>query len=118
MIQTGLRALPAVLALTGAAFVATSSAPAAGDVSAERLLLDEARTAFASGDYAKSLERLDRHRTRFPAGVLSEEREALAVRALAASGNKADATKRAHAFVAKYPESIMRPAVEAAVRDP
>jgi hypothetical protein len=81
-------------------------------------MLDEARTAFSSGDYAKSLHRLDRHRARFPSGVLSEEREALAVRALAASGNKSEAAKRARAFVTKYPESIMRPAVEAAAHDP
>lgn len=92
-----------------------SSSP--GDVSAERLLLDEARVAFAAGDYSKSLERLERHRARFPSGVLAEEREALAVRALAARGDKVEATKRARSFVAKYPESIMRPAVEAAVND-
>lgn len=88
------------------------------DVSAERLLLDEARVAYASGDYAKSLDRLHQHRARFPSGALTEEREALTVRALAASGNKAEAAKRARAFVKKYPESIMRPAVEAAAQEP
>jgi hypothetical protein len=97
---------------------AVPSAPAPSDVSAERLLLDEARTAFSSGDYAKSLDRLGRHKARFPAGVLTEEREALAIRALAAGGNKAEAVKRARSFVTRYPESIMRPAVEAAANEP
>lgn len=93
-------------------------APSNVDVSAERLLLDAARTAFASGDYARSLDRLGQHEARFPSGVLSEEREALAIRALAASGDEAAATKRARLFVTKYPESIMRPAVEAAAGAP
>lgn len=100
--------------------VVTAAAPVSSgsDVSAERLMLDEARTAFASGDYAKSLDRLERHKARFPFGTLSEEREALAVRALAAGGNKTEAARRGRAFVAKYPDSIMRPAVESAVQDP
>lgn len=84
-------------------------------MAAERLLLDEARTAFASGDYDRSLDRLQRHKDRFAGGVLTEEREALAVRSLAALGKRSEAITRAQAFVARYPESIMRPAVEGAV---
>lgn len=107
--------LPSTSKVTPAA-----SAPAlsGSDVHTERLMLDEARRAFASGDYAKSLERVERHKARFPSGVLSEEREALAVRALAGGGNKAEAAKRARAFVVKYPDSIMRPAVEGAADEP
>lgn len=93
---------------------AVTPSPSA-QITAERLLLDEARTAFASGDYGRSLDRLQRHKDRFAGGVLTEEREALAVRALAALGKRADAITRAQAFVARYPESIMRPAVEGAV---
>ena len=85
-------------------------------IAAERLLLDDARSAFASGDYPKALLLLRRHGERFPAGVLAEEREALTVRALAALGKNDEADARARAFVAKYPESIMRPAVESAVQ--
>jgi hypothetical protein len=59
---------------------------------------------------------LRRHADRFPSGVLAEEREALAVRALAAAGRRSEAEVRGRAFAAKYPESIMRPAVESAIR--
>jgi outer membrane protein assembly factor BamD (BamD/ComL family) len=88
---------------------------AGAQVAEERLLLDGARSAFASGDYDKALAELRRHGARFPTGVLAEEREALTVRALAALGNTREADARARAFVAKYPESIMRPAVQSAI---
>ena len=107
--------LPGVAPAVAAA--ASSVLPSQSErIAAERLLLDDARSAFASGDYPKALLLLRRHGERFPAGVLSEEREALTVRALAALGRNGEAEARARAFVAKYPESIMRPAVEAAVR--
>lgn len=105
------------LPMTGpvtASSVATPTAPSAR-LAAERLLLDSARSAFASGDYEKALVLLRHHAERHPGGVLVEEREALTIRSLAALGRKGEAETRARAFVARYPESIMRPAVEAAV---
>lgn len=87
-------------------------------IAVERSLLDGARSAFATGDYETALERLRHHAERHPSGVLAEEREALTIRTLVALGRKPEAKARASAFASKYPESIMRPAVEAAIGDP
>jgi hypothetical protein len=81
----------------------------------ERAILDDARTAFARGEFAASLTALDLHRARFPTGMLREEREALAVRTLAALGRTADARARAERFRSEFPNSLMLPAVENAV---
>jgi hypothetical protein len=82
---------------------------------AERALLDRARSAFARGDHEASLAALEEHEARYRAGILAEEREALAVRTLAALGRTAQARERGQRFVARYPGSLMRPAVEAAM---
>lgn len=52
----------------------------------------------------------------FPDGVLSEERRALLVIALANRGAKEEAAREAQAFFARYPQSPMRERVEAALR--
>ncbi|MDD9941604.1 MAG: hypothetical protein OXU20_11230 [Myxococcales bacterium] len=52
----------------------------------------------------------------FPDGLLVEERRALIVIALARSGRRAEAARRARAFLARYPDSPMREQVEAALR--
>jgi hypothetical protein len=77
--------------------------------------LDEARTAFMRGEPSACLRALERHAQRFPSGRLSEEREALAVRALASMNRGDEARARAARFRERYPESLMLPAVEAAV---
>jgi outer membrane protein assembly factor BamD (BamD/ComL family) len=51
----------------------------------------------------------------FPGGVLSEERQALQVVALAKSGATEDARRKAVRFFARYPESPMRELVESAL---
>jgi hypothetical protein len=84
-------------------------------MSAERALLDPARASFARGEYERALAALEQHKTRYAAGLLTEEREALAVRTLAALGRPALARERGKRFVARYPESLMLPAVEAAM---
>jgi hypothetical protein len=109
-------ALPSGSPVIGSVMPAPASPSAR--VEAERLLLDEARAAFASGDHDKALALLRRHEQRFRGGVLSEERDALTVRALAALGKKSEAAALGRAFVAKYPDSIMRPAVESAMGRP
>jgi hypothetical protein len=55
---------------------------------------------------------LDDVQRRFGAGDLGEEREALAIEALACVGRSADASRRAAAFVLAHPESIHAAAVE------
>ena len=95
--------------------LASAQAPAASAANGERQLIDAARTEFSRGYPADCLIALDRHRDRYPAGALREEREALAVRALAALGRTAEAQTRGARFLATYPQSLMRVAVEAAM---
>jgi hypothetical protein len=94
-------------------------APAPSDanstLAAERRLLDEARQALAHGEPGAGLAPLDRHATRYPKGVLTEEREALAVRLLAALGQNAAATNRAENFHRRFPNSLFTPAVNNAI---
>lgn len=58
----------------------------------------------------------ERGEREFARGVLSEERRALQVLALAKSGDLAAATARSREFFASYPQSPMRELVEAALR--
>lgn len=109
--------LPRARASEPSARPAAQSAAPASQLSAERLLLDRARAAFARGEHDAALSALDEHQTKYPSGLLTEEREALAVRALASLGRSAEAHDRGRRFVARYPESLMLPAVEAAIAD-
>lgn len=90
------------------------SSAAPSSLAAERQVLDRAREAFARGDHERTLSLIADHARAHPEGALREEREALAVRALAAAGKVDAARDRGARFVARYPQSLMRPAVEAA----
>jgi len=92
-----------------------ASAEPATSLAAERRLLDEARHALSRGEFASGLAPLEAHGKRFPKGVLTEEREALAVRLLAALGNQAAALARAASFHRRFPQSMFTPAVDNAV---
>ncbi len=81
----------------------------------ERRLLDEARQDLARGEPQAGLAPLDRHAKRFPKGILTEEREALAVRLLAALGQGDAATSRAENFHRRFPNSLFTPAVDNAI---
>src|SRR5262249_47654100 len=72
----------------------------------------EARDALRRGDAAAALAQLEQIRARFPAGVLGQEREALAIEALAKSGRRADAATRAAAFLQAYPSSPLAAKVQ------
>ena len=78
-------------------------------------LVARAQTALHRGLYASALSALDEHTRRFPRGELAEEREALAVQALARAGRGAEARRRAERFEARYPRSLLGPVVRAAV---
>jgi outer membrane protein assembly factor BamD (BamD/ComL family) len=71
----------------------------------EAQLLLGARGALRSGDCKGALEKLEETRTRFPNGALSQEREALAIEALACAGRDVEAADRAAAFLREYPAS-------------
>jgi hypothetical protein len=87
-----------------------------GALAAEQSLLDPARAALAGGDGATALARLALHERRFPAGLLSQEREAMAIRALVLTGARADAERRAAAFRSRYPGSLLGPTIDATLR--
>jgi hypothetical protein len=81
----------------------------------ERRLLDAARQALARGEPQAGLAPLELHAKRFANGKLSEEREALGVRLLAALGNRAAALERTERFHRRFPNSLFAPAVDNAV---
>ncbi|APR83736.1 Hypothetical protein A7982_09085 [Minicystis rosea] len=78
----------------------------------ESRLLAEARAALRRGDPGGALAMLEQIRTKFPGGMLVQEREALAIEALARSGRKGEAAARADAFVKAYPSSPLAARVQ------
>ena len=78
-------------------------------------MLDEARAALARGEGGRCLTTLARHQSEYPGGRLSVEREVLTIQALVVSGRRAEAVRRAQAFRAAHPKSLLWPAVEASV---
>jgi len=78
---------------------------------AELRLLREARAAVAREDCVAALRPIAEHARRFREGRLSEEREALRVKALVGCGRTGDARRAAAAFRARFPRSVLLPAV-------
>jgi hypothetical protein len=78
---------------------------------AELRLLRQARAAVAREDYAAALSPITEHARRFKDGRLTEEREALRVKALAGLGRTDEARRAARAFRARFPRSVLLPAV-------
>jgi hypothetical protein len=79
---------------------------------AELRLLRQARAAVARKDYAAALPPLAEHARRFKNGRLTEEREALRVRSLAGLGRTDEARRAAQGFEARYPRSVLLPAIK------
>jgi hypothetical protein len=103
---------PAAPVPTQAPRASASAEPDNRSLAGERALLDVARTALANGDPARALQAVARHEKTYPNGLLVEEREALAVKALAAAGRNDEARARGGRFVKRFPNGLMRPAVE------
>ncbi len=95
---------------------APKPSPSAIDV--ERLLIEQATSALSRGQGEQALAACARHAEQFPAGQLAEERESLAIRALAALGRGDEARARAAAFRSRFPDSLLLEAVNAAVAEP
>lgn len=96
---------------------ASPSPSVTADVStAERLLVDAARTKLATEDPDAALDLLGEHERRFPHGGLSEEREALAVQALVQSRRYDAARARAKRFRNRWPNSVFLPAVDTTIQ--
>jgi RNA polymerase sigma-70 factor (ECF subfamily) len=82
-------------------------------LAAESAILDVARSGIARGEPEPALEAVGRHQRRFPHGLLTEEREALAIRALLLAARDDEAHARASRFRAAYPGSMFWPSLEA-----
>ena len=83
---------------------------------AEAAVLERARRELAAGDAPAALTTLADAERQFPLGALVEEREALAIRSLAAAGQHAAARDRAAAFTREHPTSIQAATIAAALR--
>ncbi len=111
---------PPVVAAPAAPSAPAAQAPSSlpsrsSQLSAERVLLDEARAALAQGDPDRALDRLERHRRTFAAPILGEERDAMRVEALAKASRGDEARAAAAAFRKRWPDSLFASAVQAAV---
>jgi hypothetical protein len=95
---------------------AASTIARAQSLALERLLLEEARTALARGDGTSAMAAVNRHAMKFPRGALGEEREAMAVQALVATGRLSDAKERAARFHKFFPNSMLSAMVDAATK--
>jgi len=71
----------------------------------ESALVSRARDALRGGDPATALATLETARVRFPRGVLGQERQVLTIEALAASGDRTGASRKATAFLKQFPGS-------------
>lgn len=88
------------------------------DLVREREVIDAARAALARGRPADALSATTRHAERWPRGHLAEEREVIAIQALAGLGRRVEADRRATAFKRAFPSSMLIPAVDAALAGP
>jgi len=91
--------------------IAASGSSSADAARAELHLMRQARAAVARGDFAAALSPIAEHARRFKNGRLVEEREALRVKALGGLGRTSEARRAAAAFRARFPRSVLLPAV-------
>ncbi|HTA92181.1 MAG TPA: hypothetical protein VK745_21525 [Polyangiaceae bacterium] len=71
----------------------------------ESVAVLEIRRTLRAGDASGALRLLEQARQRFPHGALSQEREALSIEALAKSGSRDAAARKADAFLRAHPKS-------------
>ena len=70
-------------------------------------LLRLARQALVVGDYVQALREICAHGRRFPKSPMSEEREALRIRALQGQGRSDEARQAAGEFRKQFPQSVL-----------
>ena len=94
------------------AIVSGRLAPSQADAARTELrLLRQARAAVAREDYEAALPLIAEHVRRFKDGRLTEEREALRVKALAGVGRMDEALRAAEAFRVRFSRSVLLPVV-------
>lgn len=91
----------------GAVAPPSSGSSSASSLAEEHRLLRAARGALPANP-ARALALTREHEGRFPRGVLVQEREVIAIRALALLGDRDGARKKAEGFEDAYPESPHR----------
>jgi hypothetical protein len=87
----------------------------AAELGPEITMLDQARKALSEGRHARAFELLGRHARLFPASVLEQEREALTIKALVATGRLTEARARAEKFKSRFPQSMLLFSIEKAL---
>jgi hypothetical protein len=92
-----------------------ASAGAAASLELELSELEVARRAVAKGDGATSLRTLLQHTQRYPGSVLTQERDALTVKALVLSARYDEARALGADFRARHPKSMLLDSVERAL---
>jgi hypothetical protein len=100
---------------SGASPMPSSPTEAPDGIDGERVLLDDARSAIEREDGAAALAATAEHARRYPRGVFVQEREAIAVRALVLLGRTDEARARVQRFEERFPDSLLRPALESNV---
>ena len=93
----------------------SSTRNSGSQLSAERIMLDEARAALMEGNTSRALALIDRHRRNFANALLAEERDALEVQSLVKAHRFDEARARADAFRKRTPGSLFLSVVDAAV---
>jgi hypothetical protein len=86
-------------------------------LAAERQLLEQARLALVRGDAIGALASLNEHRARYPNSQIAEERDALSIKALLRAGRVGDARLRGVEFRRQFPNSLLLPALDAALHE-
>lgn len=96
---------------------ATATGP---DLLAESQALARVQQALRSGQHSQALRLLGEQEHEFTRGALHEERAAARALALCGAGQRAAGERAAAAFVARYPESVLRARVQSgcASREP
>jgi hypothetical protein len=95
---------------------ATGSTPRESPLLLESRRVAQARSLLQDGDAASALAELDAIERAFPHGLLAQEREALRIEALLATGERARARAAARRFLADHPKSPHAAAAERALR--
>ncbi len=101
---------PPVARTSGAGVLGSDAGEPANDT--EVSLLEEAERTSRS-DPQRALDLTERDATRFPSGALVQEREVIAIAALAQLGRMDDARTRANQFFRAFPGSAHGPRVAA-----
>jgi hypothetical protein len=99
--------------------IAAQSPPRTVDdaLAEERALIELARTALSRTRIDDAVGALKDHEKRFPHGRLAEERESLWIRCLMTTGHRAEARERVAHFREEFPNSMLLPALEQALRE-